>query len=60
MILEAASFKEVVFDSENLNTLELLQLFNKHITPLAPAEVVTSSVKTKSEKKAAGKQVRRK
>jgi hypothetical protein len=43
----------VVFKSGNLTNLELLQLYNKHITPLAATEEQETSVpKTKSEKKA--------
>ncbi|XP_046383896.1 39S ribosomal protein L53, mitochondrial [Ischnura elegans] len=46
----------VKFKSENLTTLEILQLYNKHITPLAPVEE-KSTVQTKSEK--AGSRKRR-
>lgn len=46
--------KTIVFDSGNLTTLELLQLTNKHITPLAPKEEPVNVIKTKSEKKSAG------
>ncbi|XP_058832454.1 uncharacterized protein LOC131690577 [Topomyia yanbarensis] len=46
--------KKIEFNCANLSTLELLQLCNKHVTSLAPKEVVTSSIKTKSEKKAGG------
>ncbi|XP_049964813.1 39S ribosomal protein L53, mitochondrial [Schistocerca serialis cubense] len=47
--------ESVIFKSKNLTALELLQLYNKHITPLAPAEQPASTVKTKSERKAAGR-----
>jgi large subunit ribosomal protein L53 len=46
------SIKNIHFNSSNLSTLELLQLFNKHITTLAPKEEVVNVVKTKSEKRA--------
>lgn len=49
-----SKLKKIEFNGANLTTLELLQLCNKHITSLAPQEIVTSSVKTKSEKKAGG------
>jgi hypothetical protein len=43
----------IVFKSGNLTNLELLQLYNKHITPLAATEEPQTSIpKTKSEKKA--------
>lgn len=43
----------IVFKSGNLTNLELLQLYNKHITPLATTEEPETSIpKTKSEKKA--------
>ncbi|XP_047098962.1 39S ribosomal protein L53, mitochondrial [Schistocerca piceifrons] len=47
--------ESVIFKSKNLTALELLQLYNKHITPLAPAEQPASTVLTKSERKAAGR-----
>jgi large subunit ribosomal protein L53 len=47
------SGESIAFKSGNLSTLELLQLYNKHITPLAPVEETSVKVvKTKSEKKA--------
>ncbi|PNF25001.1 hypothetical protein B7P43_G07958 [Cryptotermes secundus] len=43
----------IVFKSANLTNLELLQLYNKHITPLASTEEPETIVpQTKSEKKA--------
>ncbi|XP_071440688.1 large ribosomal subunit protein mL53 [Hetaerina americana] len=39
----------VQFKGEHLTALEILQLYNKHITPLAPVEE-KSSLQTKSEK----------
>jgi hypothetical protein len=43
----------IVFKSANLTNLELLQLYNKHITPLASTEEPETSLpQTKSEKKA--------
>ncbi|XP_023934041.2 39S ribosomal protein L53, mitochondrial [Bicyclus anynana] len=50
-IAETASLKKVTFKSGNLTCLELLQLLNKHITPLAPAEQITTTISTKLEKK---------
>ncbi|XP_037946672.1 uncharacterized protein LOC119678735 [Teleopsis dalmanni] len=47
---ELAKVKEVRFVSDNLNTLELLQLCNKHITPLAPVEDLVVKTLTKAEK----------
>ncbi|KAJ9594337.1 hypothetical protein L9F63_014254, partial [Diploptera punctata] len=45
--------ESVIFKSGNLTNLELLQLYNKHISPLAPVEDTAAVVpKTKSEKKA--------
>lgn len=49
-----AKLKKIELNGANLTTLELLQLANKHITALAPKEIATSTVKTKSEKKAGG------
>ncbi|XP_053689086.1 uncharacterized protein LOC128738180 [Sabethes cyaneus] len=54
-----AKLKKIEINSENLSTLEILQLCNKHITSLAPKETVTSTLKTKSEKKAGGAGKRR-
>lgn len=53
-VQEQVKFKKVVITSDNLTTLELLQLTNQHVTPLAPKEEVVNVVKTKSEKKSAG------
>ena len=57
--IEQAKVKNIRFLSDNLNTLELLQLFNKHVSVLAPPEDTTSKVLTKAEKQklsgAAGK-----
>ncbi|XP_045778285.1 39S ribosomal protein L53, mitochondrial [Maniola jurtina] len=50
-IAETANIKKVTFKSGNLTCLELLQLLNKHITPLAPAEQISTTITTKSEKK---------
>ncbi|XP_035790627.1 uncharacterized protein LOC118465974 [Anopheles albimanus] len=49
-----AKLKKIELDSTNLSTLELLKLCNRHVSALAPKEIVTSAVKTKSEKKAVG------
>uniref|UniRef100_A0A2M4AXU2 Large ribosomal subunit protein mL53 n=2 Tax=Anopheles triannulatus TaxID=58253 RepID=A0A2M4AXU2_9DIPT len=49
-----AKLKKIELSSENLSTLELLKLCNRHVSALAPKEIVTSAVKTKSEKKAVG------
>lgn len=48
---ETAKLKSIVFDCENLSALEILQQFNRNLSVLAPKEDLTSSVKTKSEKK---------
>lgn len=48
---EAAGFDTVKFNSRNLTALEILELFNKHITPLAPKEEEVRSLTTKSTKK---------
>jgi len=46
----------IVFKTGNLTNLELLRLYNKHITPLASTEEPeTIAPKTKSEKKASKK-----
>ncbi|XP_036317512.1 39S ribosomal protein L53, mitochondrial-like [Rhagoletis pomonella] len=47
---EKVQVKEIRFISENLTTLELLQLLNKHVSALAPVEEITSKVATKAEK----------
>ncbi|ALC41953.1 mRpL53 [Drosophila busckii] len=47
---EQIKAKEIRFNSENLNTLELLQLCNKHVSTLAPPEEITNKVLTKAEK----------
>ncbi|XP_053964644.1 39S ribosomal protein L53, mitochondrial [Anastrepha ludens] len=47
---EKAQVKEIRFISDNLTTLEILQLLNKHISVLAPVEEITSKVATKGEK----------
>nr|XP_040236154.2 uncharacterized protein LOC120957832 isoform X1 [Anopheles coluzzii] len=49
-----AKLKKIELSSANLSTLELLKLCNKHVSALAPKEIATSVVKTKSEKKAGG------
>lgn len=51
MFTEAAGFKTVKFNAAQLTALELLQLFNKHITPLAPKEQQVNVIKTKSARK---------
>uniref|UniRef100_A0A1I8Q463 Large ribosomal subunit protein mL53 n=1 Tax=Stomoxys calcitrans TaxID=35570 RepID=A0A1I8Q463_STOCA len=47
---EQLKVKDVRFLSNNLNTLEILQLCNKHISTLAPEEEETTKVLTKAEK----------
>ncbi|XP_017490525.1 PREDICTED: uncharacterized protein LOC108378732 isoform X2 [Rhagoletis zephyria] len=47
---EKVQVKEIRFISENLTTLELLQLLNKHVSALAPVEEITSKLATKAEK----------
>ncbi|XP_052889073.1 uncharacterized protein LOC128297470 [Anopheles moucheti] len=49
-----AKLKKIELSTANLSTLELLKLCNKHVSALAPKEIATSVVKTKSEKKAGG------
>ncbi|EDW35698.1 GL17398 [Drosophila persimilis] len=51
---EQAKVKEIRFNSGNLNTLELLELCNKHVSSLAPPEEVTNKVLTKAEKQKLG------
>lgn len=54
-IAEQAKLKNVVFNCENLSSLEILQQFNKHVSVLAPKEDdLSGGPKTKLEKKAAG------
>lgn len=48
---EAAGFQTVKFNARNLSALEILELFNKHITPLAPKEEEVKVIATKAEKK---------
>ncbi|CAG4978295.1 unnamed protein product [Parnassius apollo] len=50
-VAESTKLKNVTLKSGNLTCLEILQLFNKHISSLAPAEQVTTTVQTKLEKK---------
>ncbi|XP_030386991.1 39S ribosomal protein L53, mitochondrial [Scaptodrosophila lebanonensis] len=47
---ELAKAKEIRFRSSNLSTLELLQLYNKHVSTLAPPEEIATKVLTKAEK----------
>uniref|UniRef100_A0A1B6EMK7 Large ribosomal subunit protein mL53 n=1 Tax=Cuerna arida TaxID=1464854 RepID=A0A1B6EMK7_9HEMI len=42
----------VLFKAKNLTTLEMFQLYNKHITSLLPKEEPVTVLKTKSEKAA--------
>lgn len=51
-LTETSKLKRIKFNGDNLNTLELLQLCNKHVTALAPKEEIVNIVKTKGEKKA--------
>ncbi|XP_059050933.1 large ribosomal subunit protein mL53 [Achroia grisella] len=48
---DTANIKQITFKSGNLTCLELLQLFNKHVSSLAPVEQPVSTIQTKSEKK---------
>ncbi|XP_055372830.1 uncharacterized protein LOC129606510 [Condylostylus longicornis] len=48
-----AQLKEIKLLPENLSTLELLQICNKHISTLAPQEEIATT-KTKLEKKQVG------
>ncbi|XP_067628725.1 uncharacterized protein mRpL53 [Eurosta solidaginis] len=47
---EKAQVKEIRFLSNNLTSLELLQLLNKYVSVLAPVEEITSKIATKGEK----------
>ncbi|XP_055315419.1 uncharacterized protein LOC129575605 [Sitodiplosis mosellana] len=48
---EAAGFNTVKFNARHLSALEILELFNKHITTLAPKEEEVKILSTKSTKK---------
>lgn len=48
---EFFKIKDIKLLGDNLTTLELLQLCNRHISVLAPKEEPTVLVQTKSEKK---------
>ncbi|XP_037298613.1 39S ribosomal protein L53, mitochondrial [Manduca sexta] len=50
-IADTSKIKKVTLKSSNLTCLEILQLFNKHISSIAPVEQSVSSIQTKSEKK---------
>lgn len=50
-----ANGEEVVFNSANLSALEMLKLYNQHITVLAPKEEPAVIVTTKSAKKTLNK-----
>lgn len=52
--VEAEKLKTITIDAKNLTLLELLKVTNEQVTARAPKEEVVSSLKTKSEKKAAG------
>ncbi|XP_059480178.1 uncharacterized protein LOC132199467 isoform X1 [Neocloeon triangulifer] len=41
---------KVTVKSENLSCLEILKIYNKHVTPLAPVEEVGTALKTKATK----------
>lgn len=47
----SANGSTVLLKAKNLTTVEMLQLYNKHITSLVPKEEPTGVVQTKSEKK---------
>jgi len=51
-VQEQSKLKEIKINSDNLNSLELLQVCNRYITTLAPKEEPVNTIKTKSEKKA--------
>lgn len=48
---EENQLKSVKIHSANLTTLELLQLLNKHVTPLAPVEEQVRVITTKAGKR---------
>lgn len=53
LFLEAEKIKTIKIDAENLSLLELLKVTNEQVTKRAPKEEPVSTIKTKSEKKAA-------
>lgn len=55
-----ANGSSVVFKAKNLTTVEMLQLYNKHIASLVPKEDPTEVVQTKSEKKSKQKKLHKK
>ncbi|XP_031618560.1 uncharacterized protein LOC116337803 [Contarinia nasturtii] len=48
---ETAGFNTVKINAKHLTALEILELFNKHITVLAPKEEKVQPISTKSKKK---------
>ena len=65
LFAEQLKVKDIRFLSNNLTTLEILQLCNKHVSPLAPEEEEKGKVLTKAEKQklaggAGGKKVQKK
>lgn len=59
-ITEQTKLKNIVFNCENLSSLEILQQFNRHVSALAPKEDdLSGGPKTKLEKKALNKGGRR-
>lgn len=57
---EQTKLKNIVFNCENLSSLEILQQFNKHVSALAPKEDdLSGGPKTKLEKKALNSNKRR-
>lgn len=60
LITEQTKLKNIVFNCENLSSLEILQQFNRHVSALAPKEDdLSGGPKTKLEKKALNKGGRR-
>lgn len=49
--VETAGFNTVKLNAKNFTALEVLELFNKHITVLAPKEEQVKTLATKSAKK---------
>ncbi|XP_074110816.1 mitochondrial ribosomal protein L53 isoform X2 [Cotesia typhae] len=48
---DLANGEKVLFKCENLDTLDIVTLYNKHITSLAPPEVETETKKSYKRKK---------
>lgn len=56
IFLDIAKASTIRFLSKNLNTLELLQLCNKYVTPLAPEDTIALASSNKAEQQKSKKQ----